>query len=444
MDNQEKYRLLSEGETGLPSNIGVFPLREGFKFTEEMMKKSLESGKDFQLIGFKTVTKEDESSPVLMEFDIDVKCEDEDFNLILSVVSGSQIELDHFGFGNQVEEDEMRAAVSQPYFLETSMFFGEDSLSSFHLQLKILHTIVPEASVIVDFMPARLLSGQWLKMTAESSIPPSPDYLYIVHSVYSGEGEDMRYWLHTHGLHRCGSVELEMINIKQGAQQMYDMLNVAAKMFINGNATKENEKFSVGYDGMGISLCWVQWEDAIKHVPHDAPGGAGDREGEGNIHMEPSGVLFGIEDDILVSPEMYATSLADNPLYFISNSETVRMSLLAKERFPLFKEIFSQMNRKKSWNPFAKKNQDKDWRFLVKLGLTVDNAEQESDKEHLWFDVLSLEGNEIHAELINQPYWISGLKAGDKKKFPLDVLTDWIIYAPDATYTTDSVYQYKN
>lgn len=441
MNNQEKYELLENQEIKLPSNMGVIPGETGFIFSEEQIKNALQSNKDFKLIDFERI--EDEDTEEILSFEAGIKYQDEEYHVELVIFPMEQIDLKSFGFGNLIEESEINAAEKQSHFMEISMYFGEEPLDSFHLQLKLLNAIVPVASVVIDFMPFRLLSGKWLHMTAASAIPPSPDYLYIVHSVYSGEGDDVRYWLHTHGLHRCGSIELEMVNIGQYPQQLFDMLNIAAKMFIAGNATKSNETFTVGYDGLGIQLCWVPWEKGVENIPEDAPGGINDRgEEEDDIHKEPSGILFAVEEGHLVSPEIYGATLSDNPLYFISNSETLRMSLLAKERFPTFRDVFIREGgkKKKSWNPFSKKDDPK-WTFLVKMGLTVDDAKEENEREHLWFDVLNIEDDMIEAELINEPYWIKSLKKGDKKKYPLDLLTDWIIYAPDNTYTTDSIYR---
>lgn len=438
MTNEEKYLLLSEEHTGLPSDMGVVPSGTDFTFSKESIEKSLSNGTDFQLKTFKTA--QPDSPIVKTQFDAGIEYLGEKFHVILSVISLENLNLESFVFGNKVDEKEVEDAQKQYAYIEASMYLGNTPLAGFHLQLKILNTIVPQASLVIDFIPFRLLSGRWLKMTAQSSIPPSPDYLYTIHAVYSGEGDDTRYWLHTHGLHRCGNVELEIVDIGKGAQQMYDMLNVTAKMFLDGNSPKEKNKFTVGYDGLGISLCWVRWEDAISDIPSDAPGGRNDRGKGGDIHQEPSGVLFAVEDTHWVSPEIYAATLSDNPLYFISATETVRMSNLAKERFPLFKQTMESSRRKKLWNPFAKKDKE-EWSFLVKLGLVVDNAEGENDKEHLWFNVIDIEGNNIYAELINEPYWIAAIKKGDKRKYPVDVLTDWIIYSPDNTYTPDSIYQ---
>ncbi|MFV0467967.1 MAG: DUF4026 domain-containing protein, partial [Dysgonomonas sp.] len=293
----------------------------------------------------------------------------------------------------------------------------------------------------------RLLSAKWLSMAADSAVPPSPDYLYTLHCVYDEDVEigNRRYWFHTHGLHRCGSVELEMLNFSQGAEQMNTLINMTVKKFLSDPA-KEKERFTIGYDGMGINLCWLRWEEALKDLPKNILGGAADRDEADNVHAEPSGILFAVEDGNMISPEIYASTLAENPIYYITNEETNRMSALAKERFSSFERIFTREYKKpekKSFlkNLFGPKEDEKPgWTFLVKLGLTVDDPESGSEKEHLWYDVLSIENNQIKGKLLNQPYWISNLHEGDLGIYPLEVLTDWIIYSPDNTYTPDSAY----
>lgn len=439
MKNTEKYDILAEGEIGIPSAMGIIPSNKNFKFAEESIKTSLSRNRDFKLISFSAIENEDSA------FSGEIEYQNENYSVNLYIVDTAQIGLEDYGFGNQIDKIDFDNAQNQPYFLETSMFFGTEPLKSFHLQLKIMNAIVPDASLVVDFMSYRLLSAHWLRMTAKSAIPPSPDYLYTLHAVYNEEDGNTKYWLHTHGLLRCGSVELEIVNITDGAQQMNDLIMMVVKKFMKDPA-KEKEKFQIGYDGLGINLSWLRWEDATDDLPITTLGGKDDREGEGNVHAEPSGILFAVEEGNLVSPQIYAPTLADNPIYYISNEETQRMSDLAKERFSFFQDVFKKHNpnEKKSFfkKLFSKKDEENSWGFLVKLGLNVDDSAAETEKEHLWFEVISLEGNTIVGKLLNQPYWISGLNEGDVKSYPLELLTDWIIYSPEGqSYTTDSIYQ---
>ena len=122
------------------------------------------------------------------------------------------------------------------------------------------------------------------------------------------------------------------------------------------------------------------------------------------------------------------------------------MSALAKERFSSFEKVFEKEHKKPEKKSFlknifgSKKEEEPGWTFLVKLGLTVDNPEAGSEKEHLWYEVQGIENDKIEGKLLNQPYWISNLNEGDIKSYPLDLLTDWLIYSPDNTFTTDSIY----
>jgi len=449
MDNKEKYDLLAEGETGLASSMGIFPSDKKFEFTAVNIEKSLASNKDFKLVSFSKAEVDSEFS--IMSFNAEIEYHETTFNVELYVCDAKNINLRDYGFANSIDEKSLIAATEQEYYLETSMYFELEPLPSFHLQLKILNAIVPEASLVIDFMSYRLLSAKWLSMTAKSSVPPSPDYLYTLHCVYDEDGEDgnKRYWFHTHGLHRCTSVELEMLNFSQGAEQMNTLINMTVKKFLTDPA-KEQERFTIGYDGMGINLCWLRWEEALKDLPKNILGGAADRDEADNVHAEPSGILFAVEDGNMISPEIYAPTLAENPIYYITTEETERMSALAKERFSAFERIFlrehKEQKKKSIFNKMfgSKEEEAPEWSFLVKLGLTVDNPESGSEKEHLWFDVLSINNGRIEGKLLNQPYWISGLNEGDINTYPLDVLTDWLIYAPDNTYTSDSIYQLED
>ncbi|MBD8387157.1 DUF4026 domain-containing protein [Dysgonomonas sp. BGC7] len=446
MDNNEKYELLETGETGLSSVMGVFPSDKNFKFDAAHIEKSLSINKAFELKSFSRAEIDTEYS--VSAFNAEIEYKGASFNVELYVCAANNINLRDYGFANAIDEESLNRASEQEFYLETSMYFELDPLTSFHLQLKIMDAVVPQASLVIDFMSYRLLSAKWLSMTAKSQTPPSPDYLYTLHCVYDEvEGGNRRYWFHTHGLHRCASVELEMLNFSQGAEQMNTLINMTVKKFLTHPA-REKERFTIGYDGMGINLCWLRWEEALKDLPKDILGSFADRDEVDSVHAEPSGVLFAVEDGNMVSPEIYAPTLAENPIYYITNEETARMSALAKERFSTFERVFNKEYRKPEKKSFLKKmfgskeeEDDSKWTFLVKLGLSVDDAQANSEKEHLWFDVLSIDGGTIEGKLLNQPYWISGLNEGDIKSYPLEVLTDWLIYSPDNTYTSDSIYQ---
>ncbi len=447
MENLEKYQLLAEGAGGLPSSMGILPRSIDFHFSGSQIKASLERYPEFDLLSFEEL--EDKLSKNQLKGYVAVLGYDaRQFEVDLRIFDTSGFDLRDYGFANSIDNDSLTAAAKQKYLLDTLVYFSSDPLGSFHLQLKIMDAIVPDSSLVVDSMSYRLLSPKWLKLAASSSVPPSPDYLFTIHAVCDdGKKVDgkRQYWLHTHGLHRCGSIELEILNFDDGVEHMNTLITMCVKKFLSDPA-KEKEKFTIGYDGLGINLAWLRWEEALTEMPENILGGLSDRKGEGNVHAEPSGILLAVEEDSFVSPQIYNPAISENPIFYITTEETNRMSALAKERFPYFERAFSRQSRKKDGKPFLKrlftKQEDCEsrWSFLVKLGLRVGGGELEEEREHLWFEVQAIEKNCVEGKLLNQPYWIDDINESDVKNYPLDLLTDWVIYSPGNTYTPDSSY----
>lgn len=448
MANDKKYELLADGEDKVVSIMGILPSDKNTDISSSKIEHSLKNNRDFSLISFSPAEDFDKDivESVYSSHTIKLSYKGKNYTANIRIVSTKHLNVDDYGFANHIDQESLKTAKEQSKYVEVSMYFGDDNLVSFHLQMKIMNAVVADASVVIDFMSYRLLSAKWLKMSTNSQIPPSPDYLYTLHCVYDQVGDKKYYWFHTHGLQRCGSVELEMLNITQGIEEMNTLMNMAVKKFLTDPAC-EKQKFTIAFDGMDINLCWLRWEEAILDMPTNIPGSLNDRKEEDNIHNGAGGVLYAVEDGNMISPEIYTKTLSDNPVFFISNEETDRMSALAKERFVLFKKAFEKENPWKNKNKsllkklFGSSKQDElEWAFLVKLGLPVDGNTDE--KEHLWFEVMDInDSGDMEVKLLNKPYWISSLKEGKKYYYPSNVLTDWLIYSPDNTYTSDSVYQ---
>lgn len=434
MENDDLYELIENEGIRLASEMAIYPSNENFAFEENAIKMALANRKDFKLLNFESVEiQEEESEFVLQKYQVEVEYQEVDFHLNLMVFVNYDRDLDEFQLGNRISDQERESFLKQKYFLETSLYFSDDYLDSYHLQLKVMQAIVEKPSVVIDYMPMRILSGKWVEITAKSHIPPAPSYLYVIHSVYEDEGDSRSYWLHTHGLHRCNAVELEFLNIKNGAQQFFDVLNIVATSFLTSDSKKkENEVFDVGYDGLGLSFCWQRWEKSVMQFPSNILGGLKERSPE-EENYGPSGVLYAVQENELISPEIYAKTLADNPMYFISDVETERMAALAYDRFQSFKRVFKEKYS------FPNDEEEGSWSFLVKLGIEVDEGE---GKEHLWFEVTQIdEFDNITGVLLNQPYWIQVLKKDDVRAYPLDFLTDWVIYGSETNYTPDTIYE---
>ena len=323
------------------------------------------------------------------------------------------------------DEDATRDA---GWAMGVSTQLGDAPLRSYHRQARLLAAVAPDAVLAFDVNAATPHPARWLRELADSRTPPSPATLFAIHSVYDEE-QDSGAWLHTHGLLRCGSIELEMLEVpRDGAGLMGQLLNTVATMFLESGVPDPDELFMPGQD---IELVWLPWDRGIEKVGKDCLGSQSDRDGP--QHMGIRGVLFTPGRSLLGRRKYEAAAkhlptMENNPLLYVSSMETERMALLARERLDQFRALHEQ---------FA---EDERFVFLVKLGYLVDDAEPDSnEREHLWFIVHGIGGDEVDATLTNAPYAVSALREGERGGHSLDKLSDWTILCNHGRFDADNV-----
>lgn len=319
--------------------------------------------------------------------------------------------------------DEAREADASRFALGVSTTFGPQALRDFHRQIRVIAAVAPEAVVMVDAASLRPRPMQWALDAAATRVPPNPIHLYAVHSVFDDRGPRGRTWLHTHGLLRCGSIELEMLDVPtEDAGSLAVLLNAVAAVFVENGFPLPGDRFHAGQD---LELCWLPPTEALRMVRRGIPGRGEDRD---DAHAGPSGVLLvplgrGLLGDRYENPAVYTKILRDNPLLYVTNMETERRALLARERLPSFRTRLARHG-----------GGGGDWKFLVKLGYPVDGAQEPGEREHLWFEVHAMDADSVDATLLNAPYSVSRLREGMRGRHLLELLSDWSIHAPEGEY----------
>lgn len=305
---------------------------------------------------------------------------------------------------------------------------GDRPLRSYHRQARLLATVAPDAVLAFDVNAATPHPARWLAELADSRTPPSPATLFAIHSVYD-EDQDSGAWLHTHGLLRCGSIELEMLDVpRDGAGLMGQLLNTVATMFLESGVPDPDEVFMPGQD---IELLWLPWERGIDKVAKNALGNLADRDGP--QHQGVRGVLFAPGRGLLGRrkyelPSKHLETMENNPLLYVSTMETERMALLATERLGQFRGLHERFG------------EDEEYVFLIKLGYLVDGADPDgSDREHLWFIVHAIDDDEVDATLTNAPYSVSSLREGQRGLHALDKMSDWTILCGHGRFDADNI-----
>ena len=330
-----------------------------------------------------------------------------------------------FTVAHQINETDYNKIMESKLGITTIMEFGESNIDSYHLQLKLISAMMPNLLGIMDFSSQKLLSGRWAAMAAESYIQPAPEYIYTIQAI---NDEDGSVWLHTHGLRRCGSLELEIMGSDTESYQEHGTViqMIAKNIVTNRYLEEEKEPF---YIGEGIVGTWVALEEVLDSYPPESLGGSAGRDEE---HGETAVIyVYLTEDDYKKGKYTHISAanetMQNNLVYFISDEETARMKGLALER----------------WGYFADAVTNPENNGLIKFGILVDEQyrrEGDANLEHLWFHIEGIDGDNIRGTLINQPYYIANLNEEDKMTINKSELTDWIIYTPFAEITPDKVY----
>ncbi len=381
----------------------------------DLIIKRLEEAKSFKLTSYDFKEKEG-----LLELKISYEKEEYVANMFLS---DFQFDASYIGTSFYVPDEEITSLKNAHFCLTMSMKFNENPFKSFHLQLKIATTVVPDFISLIDESAERILPYKWVSLTGASHVLPSVGDLYNTQIVYNKKGE---MWLHTHGLCRCGFSELEILKSNQDIVKYHlDVLNAYASLYIehgpNFNLYKESLEVGMLPNGKIITIISKPWYEALKDYDKLSIGNLADRQ---NSHNSKRSVLFLEEDD-----DKHIIKLSDKkdlfkeePVFFISNEETAKMRALAQERFIYLKKAFKTQNKK----------------ILVKLGLPLDYNKEE--KEYIWFEVTKIVGDNITTVLTQEPYNVSSMHKNDIYVASKEQIVDFIIFTPKYKITPNTVY----
>lgn len=372
--------------------------------------------------------------PMVIESECDISDNEESKNkdeltFYIALIEASSItkNLPEIFSVNTVSESDYIESTKCKYAIHVSTVFNNFPLTDYQRQLKLLNSIVADASIFLDISCFTARSREWLKYTSTFSLPPSLDYLYSIHAIYDDDKnpDKVEYWFHTHGLYRVGCIELEIVGVEDSNAAYVELLNTSAKLFIQNGVPESGLVFSPSYK---VNICWLPWEEALKELDIDKDFSGGFKDRKDNIHNNHSGALVAVDKNgNYHTLDYYKKELSENPVFLVSNFETTIMREAAFEKLEYFLGL---LNKNKGDNKIS---------FLVKLG--YNDNESDKDLEHLWFEVhdFTKEGY-FDATLLNEPYKNLGIHEGDRGMHSMENLTDWQIYTDEGTYNSGNIY----
>lgn len=329
------------------------------------------------------------------------------------------------------EDVDVKEIDKQETGLVIAMDFSDKFLESYHLQLKIIHTIFPEVLAVIDYGAEKILSGTWLAYAAEGKTPPAPRYLFTAQAVY----DKNEVWLHTHGLNRCGLMELEVIgSTKESSNNHYRVLeSMASRLIDEPDSLDDGGPIYLArfVNGQPLMVTWVPWQQAMGLVNKKSLGGPADRTDECG-HNGYTGCVYtyqspaDMENKRYSHISVYDELLENNPMFMFTNQETDRLRTLAIERVDYMKKAF--LGGAKG--------------VLIKVGLKIDEEHRTdtNEREHIWFELKSVQEDTFTAVLTQEPYMVSGMHEGDEGTYPYTDITDWIVFTEKDRISPDDIY----
>ncbi len=178
-----------------------------------------------------------------------------------------------------LREPDIDAALASRICLTVTCKLAENALAAIHAELRLLAALAPDAVAMLDLNACTAKSGDWMRGAASAELPPPATSFFTIHSVFDWEGGG-ETWLHTHGLRRMGSIELDMLGVRAGqASAMASVINHVARDFVE-NGVPPPHTPSRTANG---SLMWVPCDSV------SAPSALYERDAE---HRQQRGVLL--------------------------------------------------------------------------------------------------------------------------------------------------------
>jgi hypothetical protein len=239
--------------------------------------------------------------------------------------------------------------------------------------------------------------------------------IHVLHVVTQPEG----VWLHSHGLGELGFVDFDVLRPAEAlTTEQFDVLCAIAHALVEG---ADSGTISPVMGAEDIALI-----DAATFMRSAAPADRALRTPEDHtdrrvVCCDPGAPgffarMFGAKD-VRPSRLLRDGMVEGRHLIRLSSAATELGAERARESMDLFQRMTAE---------FA----DMHCLPLVKLGYRTDAAADENDREHLWFEVHGVGAGQVDATLLNAPFDVSRLEAGQRAQHPVELLSDWAIATP--------------
>ena len=221
------------------------------------------------------------------------------------------------------------------------------------------------------------------------------------------EPEERWAWISTHGLERCGKVELEMLSVPAVlSTEGVHCVDGLAALTLEQDLPQVGQSFTIGH---GLNLSLIEVPEALKMLGDDMPG----RE-----ERPFRSAVVTSENHSLLCPLQTLELLRSSKTAIAKTSRsTNRRRSLAHQNWDAFLQV-------------AKSVGQGDHAACMVQVPWANNEEENAPREYLWFTVDNVNEQNIETTLAHQPYVVDTLNEGHQESFVRDDITDWVVLTP--------------
>jgi hypothetical protein len=318
---------------------------------------------------------------------------------------------------------------------------ARDPLTDFINLLSSIGGALPDVPAVLDVNTARWHTRRELdEVFASEEIEPPADVLWIIQAVQAMSDSDAgegAVWLHTHGLWRCGVPELEMLEVPADrAEAAAELIDDVASLLLAHPPPPPGDPMEIGTD---LRVVFQPWHAVAPYVADGAPGGMAERaDDEDNAHVGVRAVVCADEPvgryrQLWVWPREVVERLSrDEAGVYMTLRATERQAKLARAGWGHLATAFAsaaQAPPDPSGEPAAL--------FGVKAGFADDD--DETSREHLWFQALAFNADKVRGRLVNQPLAVQALRRGDELWIDREQVSDWRVMTSCGCYGPNDI-----
>jgi hypothetical protein len=347
-------------------------------------------------------------------------------------------------FDPRLSDAERQATLAARSAVQVSMAGARDDVLRDHKEfLRALRIVMGADGVMaIDHRSNKFWTREALDDELAHDAPVDVEALFTLHAVYGaddapdtappagGSAERQVYWLHSHGLAELGAFDFDILQPSADfVSGSSDPTRALAYAILDGEVTPNGGPFELSAPGGVVEAVPAATFQRTADERYATLREAEDHTESRVVLCYPKSRgwlarLVGRSDR--PRPARWMTQpLGDGRVVHFTHAGTHMMEERARATYGVFRSLMTELA-------------DLSLPALVKLGYVVDGGGADA-REHLWFEVHEAGPDAIDATLMNQPFNIARMSAGQRGRHAVDLLTEWQIMTPVGSITPRSM-----